>query len=191
MLDGLKGLDTSLFLLINGAHHPVLDFIMYWASDRFIWIPFYLYLLWLISRSINDKSKLVPLLLTIGLLIVTSDQLTVVLFKNTVHRLRPCHRVDLRALIHLVGGCGGEYGFLSSHAANCFAIASMLVVSFNNALPRLKYILFPWALFVGYSRIYNGVHFPTDVLAGALFGALLGYVFSILYKRVESRKSKV
>ena len=113
-------------------------------------------------------------MLGVAVLITMSDQASVHLFKETIQRLRPCHQDHIATLVHLVNDhCGGRYGFVSSHASNSFAIAV-----FTGLFIRRQYywigILF-WASLVGYSRIYLGVHFPGDIIGGALLGSLLAY----------------
>ena len=105
--------------------------------------------------------------------ILLADQLSVHLFKNTVQRLRPCHAPELQGLVYLpYGHCGGQYGFISSHACNCMAVALFGTLFARSKL--LGWVLFPWAVVVSLSRVYMGVHYPGDVLCGALFGLLIG-----------------
>jgi undecaprenyl-diphosphatase len=113
-------------------------------------------------------------LLGVAVLITMSDQTSVHLFKETFQRLRPCQQDDIAGLVHLVNDyCGGMYGFVSSHASNSFGIA----VFTGLFLARRYYwiIILAWAALVGYSRVYLGVHFPGDIIGGALLGSLLAY----------------
>src|SRR5580704_12824529 len=126
MLEQLKSLDTSLFLFINSKHNSFFDFIMYWASDRWIWIPFYAVLLYFLFKSFGNKA--VFILLLIGIMITLSDQLSSAVIKDLVKRPRPCHDESLIDKVHLVNGyCGGAYGFVSSHASNSFALSLFLI----------------------------------------------------------------
>src|SRR6187402_273521 len=124
MPDFLLQLDQQIFLFINGHHDTVVDFIMYYASMKWIWIPFYIWLLYVLSRNYGIKA--LWFLPVIALMIVGSDQLSVFL-KDSFERLRPCQDPDLKSLVHLVNNkCGGLYGFVSSHAANTMALAVFL-----------------------------------------------------------------
>ncbi len=180
MIEKLNSLDTKIFLYLNGQHNSFFDPIMYWASDKLFWIPYYAFIAVLLVWYYKKQS--IPIFISIGVLITLADQIASHLIKQTVKRLRPSHEPTLEGLIHLSkAGPGGQYGFVSSHAANAFALAAFLIFILPKKFNWLKWILGFWALFVSYSRIYNGVHYPSDVIVAALIGILLGFLISKLY----------
>ena len=181
-MDYLNQLDTQLFMLINESHTAFFDPIMYWLSDKLIWIPMYLLIIFLMIR--RYKMRGVLMLLFVGLVIALCDQTASGLLKNTVQRLRPSHEPALAGLIHLSkAGPGGLYGFASSHAANVFGLTTFLYFVLDTNFRYLKYWLFSWATLVAYSRIYNGVHYPGDVLVGAFIGIVFGFLMAKAYFR--------
>ena len=185
MLESLKSIDTSLFLFLNGLHSAFFDQVMWLASGRFTWIPLYALLLWLLFGEHRKHYWLV--LLSIILMIVLSDQLCN-LFKETFMRLRPSNEPSLINLVHIVNGyTGGFYGFYSGHASNSFAVALFAI----GMLKRFRNFLVPgmisFAVLVSYSRIYLGVHYPGDVLTGAITGSLIGWGISRIYLRIEHK----
>lgn len=181
MIETLISWDKELFLLLNGYHSGTLDTIMYYISNKFLWLPLYALLIyWII---IHYKRNSLWILLTLILLITISDQLSVHAFKNVFMRLRPCHDPGLEGLVHTVRGkCGGPYGFYSSHASNHFAIAVFMSFILGSRIRFFTPIILSWAAVVSYSRIYLGVHFPLDVIAGALAGSMLGFLAFRLLK---------
>ncbi|RPH32508.1 MAG: phosphatase PAP2 family protein [Bacteroidales bacterium] len=170
MVEILLKWDSQLFLLLNGIHSPFWDSIMIFASGKLNWLPLYLLIIFFIA--LKNRWKTLWWLIAIAIVVVATDQLSVGLFKNVFQRLRPCHNSELQGLIHLVGRCGGQYGFVSSHAANTFGVAVFLSLLFSKRW--ITYSLLIWAAFVSYSRIYLGVHFPGDVICGAILGAGIG-----------------
>jgi undecaprenyl-diphosphatase len=181
MLEHLEYLDERLLLYLNERHNAFFDVIMYWASDEYFWIPFYAVLAVLLFRRYRFTAWYI--LVCIAMLMTASDQLSSHLIKNWVRRLRPSHVPWLVDRIHLSkAGPGGLYGFVSSHAANSFALATFLVMILPSEYKKLKYALVAWALLVSYSRIYNGVHYPADVIGGAALGVLLGLSFVKLFQ---------
>lgn len=182
MLEKLSALDTRLFLFLNSKHNGFFDPVMYWFSNKLFWFPFYGLLIYLLIRWYRKKSILI--LAGVAMLITLSDQLASHLIKNLVRRPRPSHAPALEGLVHLSkAGPGGMYGFVSSHAANSFALAVFLWLVLDHRHRWLKYIVVCWAFLVSYSRIYVGVHYPGDILCGGLLGAMLGYLLSIVYRR--------
>lgn len=187
MWERLDALDREAFLAINGLHAPWADGVMELVSEMLAWIPLYLFLLFVLQRRYGWKGLLcaVPV---IALMILCSDKGSVILFKETVQRLRPCHQPALEGLVHVVRDhCGGQYGFVSSHASNHFAIAAFMTGALAGVPRWAAPALFAWAALVAYSRIYLGVHYPGDVLVGALYGALIGMIFVFLFRRVLHR----
>lgn len=180
MMAYLNQLDTQLFLFLNSLHLPFLDPVMILISGKLTWIPLYLFLLVLIIRYFKWQS--VMILLFVALLITVSDQVSVKIFKYVFERPRPCHEPDLQALIHLpTGNCGGAYGFISSHAANSFALAGFLFLLLRRRASWIGVILFTYAFLVSYSRIYIGVHYPGDVITGSLVGIIISAVVWYFY----------
>ena len=175
LIEIAKSWDTDLFLLLNGFHNAFWDTVMYWASEKYFWVPFYALLLVFIGVKLNWKTLLVILPL-IALSILLSDQGSVLL-KNFFQRYRPCHNLMIQDIVHTLNGkFGGHYGFVSSHAANTFALAMFVGMLFRKKLKWMLVLMLFWAGFVSYSRIYTGVHYPADIVAGALLGAGVGFL---------------
>lgn len=188
-LDFLISLDKQLFLAINGLHSPLFDNVMFWLSQKLIWAPLYALLL-LMMWNVYRKSffYILPVII---LLVTLTDQISVVLFKDVFERLRPCHDPSLEGLVRIVRNhCGGSYGFISSHASNTFGVAifagSILRIRYKWVLP----LLVTWATIICYSRVYLGVHYPGDVMVGALVGSILGYLMVLVLRWIFSRRHR-
>ena len=173
MIETLTGIDQRVFLILNGLRNPFLDFVMYWATNGLIWLPVYIILLYLVIKVYRRETLFV--LIFTALLITLTDQMSVHLFKEVFMRLRPCHEPSLAGMVHtMYGKCGGDYGFVSSHAANFFGIAVFMGLILRKHFKRILLFLCIWAALISYSRIYLGVHYPGDILCGALLGAATG-----------------
>ncbi len=165
-------LDKELFLYLNGFYNDYWDTVMLLITRKETWYPFYLIIIFFTIRNYRSKSWLVILFL--ALTILASDQLSL-LIKETVQRLRPVYEPDIENLVHNVLRKGGLHGFVSSHAANSFAIFVFTARVFKNR--GYSILLLFWAILMSYSRIYSGVHYPLDIIGGALVGWGLGYGF--------------
>ena len=173
MIDQLIEYDKELLRLLNGLHTPWLDPVMLILTETLAWIPLYVFMLYLIIKEYKKESWIA--LLGIAITILLADQITASIMKPYFARLRPSQEPALEGLIHLVKGYkGGQYGFASSHAANTFGVATFFFLLFRNTKPLVIW-LFVWAAFMTYTRIYLGVHYPGDVLVGALVGVLCGW----------------
>lgn len=187
MLEAIQAFDKDLLLLINGSHTPVWDEVMWFASGKWTWVPFYLALIALLAWKF--KKNAIPMILLIGLLILISDQLASGFFKPLVKRLRPSHEPGLRELLHIVNGYrGGSYGFMSSHATNSFSLAFYLTFVASSKLRWLPFVLLPWALFVSASRVYLGVHYPSDVLVPVAFSIPIAWSVGRLYQWIIKKQ---
>jgi undecaprenyl-diphosphatase len=179
MIEFLNEADTWLFLVLNGLNNDFFDFLMYWISYKYTWVPLYAFFLFLLFRKY--KLKALWIMLFVALLITFSDQFSV-MCKNHFERLRPCHNEELDFLVHTVKDkCGGRFGFISGHATNSFALAVFLIPFLKSYYRFFPLLLIVWASVVAYSRVYLGVHYPGDILAGAFVGSAAGYVFARVY----------
>lgn len=182
MIDSLNNIDTSLTLFLNSIHNGFFDYIMEVISGKYTWIPLYLVLLFFAYKKLSNIKLFLIFLATVALLITLADQTSVQLFKNIFERLRPCHCEKIKNIIHIVNGhCGGQFGFVSSHATNTFALAVFLSLFFKNV--KVTYLLIFWAFIVAYSRIYLGVHYFGDVLGGAILGTVIAFLVYFIFKK--------
>lgn len=181
-LQYILDVDKDLFLFLNSFHNDYWDTIMLMFTRKETWIPFYVAVIYFFIKNYRKKSWLILLLL--ALTILASDQLSV-LIKETVQRLRPVHEPEIESMVHNVLRKGGLHGFVSSHAANVFGIYVFTSRIFKNK--SYGWLLFIWAIIVSYSRIYSGVHYPLDILGGALVGWGLGYLFYKILMALELR----
>ena len=170
MIERIEGLDRELLLAINGDNPVWLDDAMLIISEKLTWIPLYVLALFYLWKVLGTRNWLWSLLF-IGGMMALSDAGSVKLFKEFFQRYRPCHNLEIKQFIQLADGhCGGKYGFISSHAANHFAIAVFLATTIGRRWKWTRYALILWALLICYSRVYLGVHYPSDVMVGAMYG---------------------
>lgn len=181
----LNEINTKILLWINSHYNPVMDFIMFWASDRFIWIPFYVLLLVLFAKVYRQKIWMV--LISVTLLILLCDQ-TANLAKDYFQLLRPCHEPTLVNVLHIVNGyCGGAYGYVSSHAANSAGLTVFTLMLLGKNFQWLKFIMITYTLLLCYSRIYLAAHYPLDIIRGVLTGIVFGFLVARFFKVAISR----
>ena len=180
MLEYLQNLDVKLFLYLNAQNSPFFDKIMLFISGKIEWVPLYLFLIFWIFYRFRKKGWLF-LALTL-LVFALTDLGSVHLFKNVFERLRPSRNPELEGLVHLVNGYrGGMYGFISSHAANTFGLAVFISLLFREKWLVISILI--WATVASYSRIYLGVHYPLDIICGALWGVLMAAGVFLCYKK--------
>ena len=185
----LSNLDSTLFLFLNGLHVDWMDRFMVLITDMWVWLPLYLLLICWTVKQYGKRCWWI--FLAVGLVVLCSDQLASHVCKPVFQRLRPCYNVDFQDLIYLPKGlAGGKYGFVSSHAANTFAIAAFLTPALRNFRPWPAIVLYLWAFISSYSRIYIGFHYPGDIIAGAVLGALVGIIFWKVFQRIVDKQLK-
>ncbi|HEY0740746.1 MAG TPA: phosphatase PAP2 family protein [Chryseosolibacter sp.] len=183
MIDFFLEFDRDLFLELNSYHAPWLDILMMFITKTYVWIPLYAVIAFFIFKLHGKQGFLV--LICIALTILLADQITSTLMKPYFARLRPAHDPELAGLVHIVDDYrGGKFGFASSHAANTFGLAVFVFLLFRQRTRTVRWI-FVWALLVSYSRIYLGVHYPGDIIAGGVVGAICAVGCFVLYQKIS------
>lgn len=178
-MDRLLELDQNLFLIMNGWHGEAFDAVMYWGTQTWVWFPLVLLLLYLVVRAYRWKSIL--LVVTLILTVTVSDQ-SASLAKSSFQRFRPSRDPVIAERVHVVNDYrGGQYGFFSGHAANTMAIALFLILLLKSRYRWIAALLLPWALFMSYTRLYLGVHYPGDLLVGMVVGGIIGWLGAQLF----------
>lgn len=175
MMEIISYLDESILLFFNGYHTSFLDETMALITSKWIWIPFYLFLIDLLFKRRSHKVAILTLI-AVALAITLADQTCASIIRPYVGRLRPCNPDNpIFSSITLVKNIHpGGYSWPSCHAANTFALATLLSCVMKSR--KFTIFIFAWAIIVSLSRLYVGVHYPTDLLCGAAFGSVFGYL---------------
>lgn len=178
MIDFFDGIDTQLLLFLNGANNAFFDEFFWLVTGKFAWIPMICVLLYSTFRK--DWKMGAVVILGVALTIALCDQVSSGIIKDAVCRLRPTRDPEIGGIVHIVNGYrGGQYGFVSSHAANSFGVAVFLAMLFRRR--AFTWTIMLWAAVLSYSRIYLGVHYPGDIICGGLLGAALGAAVYCIY----------
>ena len=178
ILEYINNIDIDIILWMNDKHNSILDVIMIGLSDKFIHIPLYLSLLYLLYKTTQIKGFILSLVL-LAIMILIADQGASGFAKPYFERLRPCYLLDL----NIPDGCGGQYGFFSSHASNSFAVAVFFSLVFHNK--KWRYSLITWASLVSLSRVYLAQHYISDISTGALYGSIVATLVYLVFKKFK------
>lgn len=190
MIETLASLDEQILFFFNGTHTPFLDETMSLITGKWIWIPFYLFLIDLLFKKLGPKYAALTLV-AVTLAIVMTDQICASVIRPVIGRLRPCNPDNpIFQYITLVKGIQpGGYSWPSCHAANTFALATLLSCVMRSR--KFTAFIFSWAIIVSLSRLYVGVHYPTDLLCGAAFGSVFGYLALYIVSWINSSWSRI
>lgn len=187
-MEAILNKDTVLFYLINGQRNPFFDYLFGFLSHNLSFvIAILLAVIFLSIKKFNKHFWI--LLVLVALSFLLADRISVLCFKDVFQRLRPSHALEGVNLVKLSSWNliydykGGLYGFVSSHAANAFSLATIFAV-LGKKYKLLPVLIYSWAILVGYSRIYCGVHYPLDVIVGGILGIGIGLLIVMLYKLV-------
>lgn len=182
-MEQLIQLDKELFIFLNGLGSEPFDAFWLIITKQLYWTPFFIAVFYLLQRKIGWKN-LGIILLFIAVLITFTDQITN-LFKNHFQRIRPCYNEEISGIIRVVKS-SKTYSFFSGHAANSMA-STMFIFLLIRKYYKYTYLLFIFPLIFAYSRIYLGLHFPSDILTGYLFGGSLGFGFYKIYNHFSNK----
>lgn len=181
MLETLQHLDQQLLLTLNGLHSPYWDSFMWIVSAKLTWVPMYATLLYVLCRNFSWRISLFTVV-AIALTITYADQMCATVIRPLVERMRPSNiNNPLSEFVHILHDKrGGRYGFPSCHAANSFALGFLVMLLFKQRW--LTIFILAWATLNSYSRIYLGVHYPGDLIAGMLVGLSGALIIYYLYR---------
>ena len=184
MLEYLNDIDADALLAINGLNDAFQDAFWWMVSAKWSSLLMVLALVWILLRQNRRHALLVLAMLVLAVLM--ADQVSSGLIKHLVERLRPTHDPSLESMVHVINGYrGGLYGFVSSHAANFFAVSTFLSLVMRQRW--VAFSLFTWALLQCYSRMYLGVHYPGDILGGIVVGVLAGWLVWCIMRWIQHR----
>ncbi len=182
-LSNILDLDRDLFFKINSSWtNSFLNGVFPWWRDATTWMPLYLFLLLFIFLNFGWKAW--PWLLALIITVSITDQLSSNLLKNWVNRPRPCNDVLLRMHVNLlINRCPSSASFPSSHAVNHFGVAVFFYMTLRKYLGKWSFLFFVWAATISYGQVYVGVHYPLDIIGGAIIGSIIGYLTASIFLR--------
>lgn len=186
----LEVLDRWIVLTVNSWNHPFLDQFFWLIASKFFWIPFYFLLLFIAWKKLPSK-QLTYFVILSCLSVAIADLTSVYAFKEVIMRYRPSHNAFLTNQLHfyqLENGDfykGGMYGFVSSHAANFSALTTFVGLALRKYYPKLIFIMYFFVVLICFSRLYQGVHYLSDLIVGAMLGAAIATLFyQVAFKKL-------
>ena len=182
MFKKLIDFDKWLFTKINqSSANSLFDTILPFFREPLVWIP--LYLFFILYAIYNFPKKALAWIIGMGLTATTTDIISSRIIKPFIGRKRPCNDVEMIDTIRLlISNCGQNGSFTSSHAANHFGIAMFIYITMRNIWGNYTYLFFIWAALISYAQVYVGVHYPFDILGGAIVGCSAGYFIAKIFK---------
>ena len=194
MIDAIKQYDENLFLWLNGSHSAGCDVVMWYVSKMWLWIPVYAWMIFMLFKR-KSKASAAWALACIACLVFLTDFVAVKTIKETVMRLRPTHNPALQNMVHMVQDemgdfyKGGKYGFFSNHSSNFAGVALFFGLVAKPLARWIQLTLVAWVILIGYSRIYLGVHYPLDVLAGFAYGCCAALFMYWVYGKLDKQEA--
>ncbi|MBK8564271.1 MAG: phosphatase PAP2 family protein [Saprospiraceae bacterium] len=183
-MSGLLQLDETLFFWVNiSCQNAFFDWLMPLLRNKLIWVPFYVFIASFLLLNFQRKGLVAVLALLLA--VALADNISSQLVKKSVQRLRPCKVMEPQREMYLRVPCGSGYSFPSSHATNHFAIATYLLLLLGKLFKWVKLPLLLWATFIAFAQVYVGVHYPFDVIGGALLGILIGWGMYLLFTKMR------
>jgi len=176
VLDTILSLDKELFVYLNGLGNENWDTFWMTVTNQLSWIPLYILFLILIFKQLGWKKGLILVVFS-ALLVTFSDQFSN-LMKNSFERLRPNRDPSINEFIRILKN-NKSFSFISGHATTSTAVTLFMHLTLRKYY-KYTLLFFIWPILFAYSRIYIGVHFPLDIICGALFGMLIGLLFYVL-----------
>ncbi|WP_118193097.1 phosphatase PAP2 family protein [Albibacterium indicum] len=186
MIEQLIEIDKQLFLSVNqGLANQFFDFLMPILRNPYTWAPLYLFFIIFAIRNYKKKGIIMILLLlaTFGL----GDFTSASIIKPEVMRVRPCNDVPFKEQVTTRVRCGSGYSMPSSHATNHFAIGVFILMLFRRKWKPIVWLSLLWAASISFAQIYVGVHYPGDILIGAILGTAIGLFTSWLYFFIQPK----
>ena len=184
----LSGIDKYILYWFNGSNSLFEDGLVSLLTSGMTWIPLYIALFYLVMKNNDTMGQIMLIVGSIILCIILTGGIDDIFIKPWIGRVRPCNDPDINALLNLITGqVESGFSFFSAHAANTMSLAVFLCLLIKDSI--FKIVMIGWSLLNGWSRLYLGVHFPSDVLFGFLYGAVIGILIFSFYKRFYSEMS--
>ncbi len=182
MTDWIIHIDQALFQWINtGIQNELFDWLLPILREKIIWTPLYIFLIGFLVLNFKKKGYFIVIFCLI--VVLMSDFFSSQVIKKSIQRVRPCHVIEHFDQFELRARCGSGYSFTSSHACNHFSIATFLFLTLTFIKKRWRYLFSVWAGIISISQVYVGVHYPVDILCGAILGTCIGWIVYVFYSR--------